>query len=235
MDLSSNTGEISMINGENEEYQNDRIIKYKISAPMFYRIVLEIFYVDIEYQKDCLYDALTIDGFDNNTVLCGNIHTDLPLYYTSLSNYATVSFRSDESVLGHGFKFRWTFVDTVKCFDIKNIQNFGIIKSFNFLQAFTEPLQCCSVINTAIGSRVIINVDYSIFRKSSSCVRILYSANKEFQQFCGNDTMNIPFISHTIISSNNTISLCLHTSHLFRNDGFRAEYIIGKLHVVYMK
>jgi hypothetical protein len=46
---------------------------------MFYRIVLEIFYVDIEYQKDCLYDALTIDGFDNNTVLCGNIHTDLPL------------------------------------------------------------------------------------------------------------------------------------------------------------
>lgn len=235
MDLSSNTGEISMINGENEEYQNDRIIKYTISAPMFYRIVLEIFYVDIEYQKDCLYDALTIDGFDNNTVLCGNIHTDLPLYYTSLSNYATVSFRSDESVLGHGFKFRWTFVDTVKCFDIKNIQNFGIIKSFNFLQAFTEPLQCCSVINTAIGSRVIINVDYSIFRKSSSCVRILYSANKEFQQFCGNDTMNIPFISHTIISSNNTISLCLHTSHLFRNDGFRAEYIIGKLHVVYMK
>jgi DNA-binding XRE family transcriptional regulator len=45
MDLSSNTGEISMINGENEEYQNDRIIKYKICYRFryFLAIVLDIF------------------------------------------------------------------------------------------------------------------------------------------------------------------------------------------------
>ncbi|CAC5357383.1 unnamed protein product [Mytilus coruscus] len=224
VNCTSYTGEISMIKDESIHYNNNRIKHFQFQAPKYHRIVLEITFLDLEFQSNCLYDALIFRGFKNVTSLCGNMTYNVPKYYISLSNNASITFKTDESVLGHGFHFKWIYVNTINCFDVQSYGSFGIIKSFNFLIPFMDEHFCCSDINTPTGSRLILHVVYSRFSAENSCVSVIFTPDGKSKQFCGHK--HFRYGSETIISSNNSINLCLHSKQLLHKDGFQGNYYI---------
>ncbi|XP_052063100.1 uncharacterized protein LOC127702837 [Mytilus californianus] len=66
VNCTSYTGEISMIKDDSIHYDNNRIRQFQFQAPKYHRIVLEITFLDLEFQSDCLYDALIFRGFKND-------------------------------------------------------------------------------------------------------------------------------------------------------------------------
>lgn len=223
MVFKSQNGSVSMLKNVDHMYDNDIIVQYIFAAPKFYRILLTIHFLTLEYQLNCAYDYLLLEGFGNTTFLCGNMTQNLPLYFTSLSDNASLTFQSDSSILGAGFKFSWSFIDNLQCFQRISNGKIDVIELFNFKQPFADFRQCCSELSTPKGSRIIIYIDYAKMTSSKSCIIIIYSINGHSRHFCGQD-----IFEGTIVSSSNVIKLCLNSQQLFVNDGFNASYKIGE-------
>lgn len=207
----------------NVTYNNNVIVQYIFSAPQYHRILLRIDFLNLEYQRNCLYDSLILDGFKNVTELCGNVSRSSPSYFTSFNNNASITFKTDSSVLGEGFQFSWFFIDSLSCFKTLSLNDGGVIELYNKRKPFHDVRHCCSEIVSPIGSRIILNISNARMTSSQSCVVIIFDTQGTSWKICGLETTHEIFIS-----SSNFLSLCLNAQQLFSNDGFSATYKIGE-------
>ncbi len=81
-------------------------------------IVLWFENIDIEWQKQCLYDYLIIKDTQEEKRICGQIIGKNQLFnntFISKSNSLSVTFNSDFSNRGNGFKAHWKTISMDWC------------------------------------------------------------------------------------------------------------------------
>ncbi|XP_073490289.1 tumor necrosis factor-inducible gene 6 protein [Aquarana catesbeiana] len=99
--------------GYPNEYENEQICYWHIRLQVGQRIFLQFLEMDIEEDMDCLSDYLEVyDSYDDVHGLAGRFCGDmLPDDIISTGNVMTLKFLTDSSIVGGGFKIKYSVMD----------------------------------------------------------------------------------------------------------------------------
>ncbi|CAC5409320.1 Prostasin,Trypsin,Transmembrane protease serine 9,Transmembrane protease serine 11D,Cationic trypsin,Serine protease 33,Transmembrane protease serine 7,Cationic trypsin-3,CUB and peptidase domain-containing protein 1,Transmembrane protease serine 5,Anionic trypsin,Tryptase,Plasminogen,Anionic trypsin-1,Trypsin-1,Trypsin I-P38,Trypsin-10,Transmembrane protease serine 2,Trypsin I-P1,Serine protease 55,Chymotrypsin-like elastase family member 2A,Coagulation factor XI,Anionic trypsin-2,Trypsin-3,Plasma kallikr len=100
-----NPGFIISPNFGNGNYFTRLHCVWRIFAPKGYVIRLHFLQFDIEYESDCLYDALTITNENSINTFCGQTN---PKDILSKTNTIMLTFVTDHNMSGKGFNISYT-------------------------------------------------------------------------------------------------------------------------------
>lgn len=114
------------------EYPGIAECRYEICAPLGFAIELDFEDMDIEQNSECIHDFIQIfDGHSSNDSSIGKYcGWSKPSRIVSTYNYLTITFETDRTVHGRGFKANYTFIE-LKCG--------GIVKANESI--ITPPMQ----------------------------------------------------------------------------------------------
>ncbi|GAB6033700.1 hypothetical protein CHUAL_000018 [Chamberlinius hualienensis] len=122
------------------------------------RLVFTLISLDIEWQKDCLYDYLGLrsDETEQMIRLCGNEgEKDEHFRFVAKHNVIYLSFHSDYSISGPGFLAQWKSVDISGC-PIQTLRtSSGTLTSPNYPESYLDSMSCTSVVETGSDSKWI--------------------------------------------------------------------------------
>ncbi|XP_060075561.1 cubilin-like [Ylistrum balloti] len=180
--------------------------------------------IQLESHQNCVYDFLEVrEGNSAESPLigkyCGKTYMPGPIF--SPSPYLWVRFKTDTSIVDHGFSLNYGFTD---CGGILTQDN-GVITSPNYPNLYNHSDSCAWIIQAPEGVRV--NVQFTNFdiENHSSCVfdylEILngpYGDSPSVGKFCGT-TMPPSFTSQY-----NAIRVYFKTDISISNQGFRLTY-----------
>lgn len=164
-------------------YPNNLNNTIKLVGPERTRLVIQFSKIDLEYQKDCLYDYIEV-SFDFRMILlficfvlifiilqvrslvggmqkedavrwCGSHDVDMRRFdFVSLSNEATILFHTDHSVGGAGFSGGWRAIDVSACPSQTLTAKEGSFSSPNYPNFLLEKLDCAITILAPPGKIV---------------------------------------------------------------------------------
>ena len=219
---------------EGESYSNKENRTFQLVSQPTQRIYVEILRLDIEHQKDCLYDRLTISGPISQHTLCGMVDNERPLSFLSRRNSVTFSFVSDESVTGFGFAVRWRFINTSVCIDEVENESYITFNSINYPSPYGDRVDCCQQLKGPSdyqdGSlRILISLRRLSFMTKSTCFSLL-GRNSTLYSTCGNVSIHGP---RHFMSEDGYINLCYNTSALHAFEGFEGQYRYGEYIIIF--
>ena len=219
---------------EGESYGNRENRTFQLLSQPTQRIYVEIIRTEIEYQKDCLYDRLTISGLISQQTLCGSVDNERPLSFLSRRNSVTFSFTSDESVTGLGFAVRWRFINTSVCIDEVENESYVTFQSINYPSPYGDRVDCCQQLkgpsdyNDGSG-RILISLRRFSLMTKSTCFS-LHGRNNTLYSTCGNVSIDVP---RHFMSEDGYITLCYNASALHAFEGFEGQYRYGEYITIY--
>ncbi|XP_054756505.2 blastula protease 10-like [Lytechinus pictus] len=239
--LTDTQGEITSPNYPSN-YDNDQECMYLIEGVAGSTIELTFVDMDIENENLCRYDSVEVRKDDINAIgekFCGST---LPPVQISSSNQMLVSFTSDYSITGRGFKATYVIqgVSTTEApttttetttnppvvgtcggsFD----DNQGSLASPNYPNDYDNNLRCVYVIEVEADRRVELTfADFSLEDQSTcrwDALEIdLGDGVKVPMKMCGSE-----YPAASLVSIGNRMELTLKTDGSVTSSGFRADY-----------
>lgn len=132
----------------------------RLVGPPMTRVVVRFARVDLEAQKQCLYDFIELsDGRGGlrqgrRKVICGQHHSAAAVErfdFVSPSNEALLRFHADYSVSGAGFLGSWTAVDVSGCPQQTLSAREGVLTSPFYPHKMLPNLHCTAVVRAPAG------------------------------------------------------------------------------------
>ena len=219
MNFTEPKGHITYPAGNASEYTNNEHVVFTFTANGTNQILVRITRMSLEYQRNCLYDYIAMEGAGHaDGKYCGN-KSDLS--FLSLGKTLTVTFRSDSSISGSGFQLSWIWINHSKC--LENTDSLNILSTYNFPLSFPGLISCCSTITVTQNKRILLKV----LNMSHNLVTSFYLKADEFQ-------MSLRFKNNRHSNDGNFIfswrhfTICINTSRpLGDGEGVRLNYTEG--------
>jgi len=234
--LTATQGEITSPNYPSN-YDNDQECMYLIEGAPGSTIELTFVDFDIEIENLCRYDAVEVRKDDINSVgekFCGNT---LPAVQISSGNQMLVSFTSDYSVTGHGFRATYVIQGVVSTTEVPTtnppvigtcggnfVGNQGSLASPNYPNDYDNNLRCVYVIEVEAGRRVELTFgDFSLENQSScswdALVVDIGDGINCHMKMCGSE-----YPAASLVSIGNRMELTLISDGSVTDRGFMADY-----------
>ncbi|XP_046577739.1 cubilin-like [Haliotis rubra] len=137
-------------------YNNNMYCEWTISAPVGYKVKVEVQIIAMQYDPSCSKDyVLFRDGFQPYATKLGKYCSDFTGYIVSSRNAMTITFRTDSSVTDTGFSLKY-IARTKGCGEDDRI-NYEIkyIESPNYPLPYPDNADCEWTISTSIDGYVI--------------------------------------------------------------------------------
>ena len=229
--LTESEGEIFSPGFANKFYNNNYLHTYVFTAPQNHSIFFTLKYLDLEYQKQCIYDSLKLFGTAKNTTLCGK--SESVQSFMSASNNCSLVFNTDDSVNSGGFHISWYWINkTLPIYYHADSNVSGIVTSLNFPFSFPESIKGCSSITAPMQRRVLVEfkaINIPGLGCNDSTIELL-SGGRVLKLFCVNKIkMNeMALFDWIVLSSGNSLDICVDLPPLSDEEGFRASFHFGK-------
>lgn len=213
---------------DGKNYDNDQHRVYDVQVPLGKRIVLELFYYDIEYQNNCVYDYLKIEGVLNGKRFCGTSSNKTTLI--SYSNRASIMFVTDSDVTRCGYYVTWYTVNQFESveLDVKSKR----VQSVNYPRAFPDKVDNCTIIHAADDQRMIVELtELNLPGSDCSKSRLVFFSTSTFynRTFCGGSQFgDLDYFEKFYISEDSKIVVCFSSDSLEAHEGFVASIEYGK-------
>nr|XP_006825085.1 PREDICTED: uncharacterized protein LOC100378044 [Saccoglossus kowalevskii] len=209
-----------------------------IHAPLFASIYLQFTSVEIEYERQCSYDSVSVYTRGTNTepqeIICGEyIGEELrQLRFKSSSNIMVVKLTADVKFGGRGYTAKYYSLDSTNGCNLTMTADSGVVTSWNYPAFYFPNLQC----------HIIIHVDWS--KRIRLEITELDIQNETINGECNTDVVQVfadgPERNHRSFfcgsiykysrkelvadSVRNIIELEFTSDYLIENSGFVAEY-----------
>ncbi|XP_037294854.1 uncharacterized protein LOC115449546 [Manduca sexta] len=133
-----------------------------VVGPSETRLVFVFHAVDLEYQKDCLYDFVELRDLHTakSSRYCGSVGETR---WVAASNAAVLHFHSDYNTQGSGYSLSWKAVELVGCPSQTFTSKEGVLRSPNYPQFLLPNLDCTIDIIAPAGKRVFLNISHFDF------------------------------------------------------------------------
>ncbi|KAH9644611.1 hypothetical protein HF086_001992, partial [Spodoptera exigua] len=143
-------------------YDNDLDFWVHVVGPEDTRLVFVFQRIDLEYQKDCLYDFVELRDPWNmkSSRYCGSVGE---ARWVASTNRAVLYFHSDYNTQGSGFSVTWRAVELVGCPSQTITSKEGVLKSPNYPHFLLPNLDCTIDILAPTGKRVFLNISFFDF------------------------------------------------------------------------
>ncbi|XP_046335124.2 cubilin-like isoform X1 [Haliotis rufescens] len=154
-----------------KNYNNNMDCKWTISAPVGYKIKVEIKVLSVEYEATCAKDYLLFsDGSSSYGTQLGKYCSGTRGVVSS-SNAMTITFHSDSSGTGRGFSFEY-MAQTSGCGTDEEIYGYDTkyIESPNYPLDYPDNADCSWIISTDVEGYVIhVEVEFFYLEHESTC------------------------------------------------------------------
>ncbi|XP_063382141.1 cubilin-like [Cydia fagiglandana] len=143
-------------------YDNDLDYWVHVVGPPDTRLVFVFQRIDLEFQKDCLYDYVELRDTLNlkSSRYCGTVGETR---WVASSNKAVLHFHSDYNTQASGFSLIWQAVELVGCPSQTFTSKEGVLRSPHFPHFLLPDLDCTVDILAPAGKRVFLNITYLDF------------------------------------------------------------------------
>ena len=206
----------------NSNYSNFENTTYILVADDRHRISMTLTNIDLEYQKECLYDYLLLTNTTSDGRYC---HSSQQRHFLSLQNHTTLTFITDYSVTGSGFALSWRWVDPSQCQAHINTAESGNVTSFNYPYVFPDAVRCTTVLTAAKNKRLFMEFVYLKLSDDGGCnysyVEV-WTGGNEHHRLCRNT--NTSLYDMSFVSLENKLKIVFVSPQLERNDGFILTY-----------
>jgi len=234
--LTATQGEITSPNYPSN-YDNDQECMYLIEGAPGSTIELTFVDFDIEIEDLCRYDAVEVRKDDINTVgekFCGNT---FPAVQISSSNQMLVSFTSDYSITGRGFRATYVIQGVVSTTEVPTtnppvvgtcggnfVGNQGSLASPNYPNDYDNNLRCVYVIEVEADRRVELTFgDFSLENQNTcrwDALEVdLGDGVKVPMKMCGSE-----YPAASLVSIGNKMEITLISDGSVTDRGFMADY-----------
>ncbi|RWS06532.1 neurogenic locus notch-like protein, partial [Dinothrombium tinctorium] len=213
-------------------------------------IVIWFDFLDIEQQKDCLYDYLAFEETFRTERICGQLESNDNLSlitYVSEESKLSLIFHSDFSNRGLGFKANWQLIEMKWC--KSNTTNMftndsGILESPGYPHWNLPSLDCSISLTSPPGTKILLTlIDFDIGEakktlKAEKCEHALLANGdyvrvdldeRRYITLCGSTASNV-IVGEQFLSYENKFTLHYKTkkrlfrSALIKRRGFRFKY-----------
>ncbi|KAK3779724.1 hypothetical protein RRG08_013679 [Elysia crispata] len=216
-------------------YPENAYCFWEITAPTGDRINLTSDYFDVEYQKECLFDYLSIEdgvyGEYGNTRFCGHDRLD----YISESNVIKIHFNTDDDGSSSGFRILYTAVlshplETLLSCN-KTLSQEGLITSPGYPQRYPADTECFYLIQAPKNHHVRLTFnDFELEPRPCLFDTLVVYDGTDFEsenvldKYCGS-VIPMPIVSRT-----NSLAVKFTSDNNLEFLGFRftVEFISGQ-------
>ncbi|XP_067660430.1 cubilin-like [Haliotis asinina] len=211
-------------------YNNNIYCKWTISAPVGYKVKVEVQTMSLEYDSSCSRDyVLFRDGSSSYGTRLGKYCDDVSGYIVSSSNAMTITFRTDSSVTDRGFSLKyiaWTQAcgkdDTIS-YETKYIE------SPNYPLSYPNDADCEWTISTSIDGYVIhVEAVFFNLEYDSTCsydyvqlYDVVTSYESSIGRWCGTDGPNRQ-------TTGQTMKVKFHSDGSTSRSGFKLSFTAGE-------
>ncbi|KAG7295880.1 hypothetical protein JYU34_020964 [Plutella xylostella] len=143
-------------------YDNDLDYWVHVRGPLGTRLVFSFDKLDLEPQRDCLYDYVELrDSADGRSQrYCGSVAA---ARWVATSNRAVLHFHSDYNTQSLGFSLTWKAVSMSGCPSQTFTSKEGVVSSPNYPDFLLPGLDCTFDILAPAGKRVFLNISHFDF------------------------------------------------------------------------
>ncbi|XP_034008391.1 deleted in malignant brain tumors 1 protein-like isoform X2 [Trematomus bernacchii] len=225
----SGSGSVSSPNHPNNYHDNANCV-WQLSAAHDQRIFLSFDYLQLENCCDCDYINV-YDGPSVNSRFLGKVCSDSrqqsTLSFYSTSNYMTVLFRTDGSVVGQGFNA--DFISSLPESSASpcggSLYGSGSFSSPNHPNNYHDNANCVWQLSAAHDQRIFLSFDYLQLENCCDCDYInVYDGPSVNSRFLGkvcNDSRQ----QSTFYSTSNYMTVVFRTDGSVVGRGFNADFI----------
>ncbi|XP_063827943.1 cubilin-like [Ostrinia nubilalis] len=155
------SGELSSPNHPSH-YDNDLDYWVHVGGPPDTRLVFVFRKIELEYQKDCLYDFIELRDplSQKSSRYCGSVGETR---WVAGGNKADLHFHSDYNTQGAGFSLTWDAVELIGCPSQTFTSKEGVLRSPNYPHFLLPNLDCTIDILAPAGKRVFLNISHFDF------------------------------------------------------------------------
>jgi len=232
VDIKKESGSINKFCIDGKQYKNNVRFINNIVVPLGKRIILVLDRYDIEYQINCLYDYLRIDGLVTDVRHCGSNFNKTTLI--TRSNGASVEFVTDDDVTKCGYSLNWYSVpenDSLEVIHSGSANSTGSVYSIDFPRAYPDRLVSCTTLPTYNGLRIVIQLT-DLNLPDADCLesQLVFRSNVSSpnRTFCGGSRLeHLEYMDKFFISEGEKLEVCFSAKHLQEGEGFGAVFEYG--------
>ncbi|XP_046365997.1 cubilin-like [Haliotis rufescens] len=216
----------------NYNYNNNMDCKWTISAPVEYKIKVEIIVLSVESVAGCANDYLLFnDGSSSDATQLGK-YCDGTRNVVSSSNTITITFHTDRSISGRGFSLKYmartsganglncgssllsASTSTWRYLSSPGYPNYNYNNNMDCKWTISAPVEYkikVEIIVLSVESVAGCANDYLLFNDGSS------SDATQLGKYCDG--------TRNVVSSSNTITITFHTDRSISGRGFSLKYM----------
>ncbi|XP_071088550.1 tolloid-like protein 2 [Haliotis cracherodii] len=212
---------------------------WTISAPVGYRIQVELVCLYLQQSTSCVRDYLLFsDGLSSNDAELGKYCGYTTEHVINSSNHMTITFHTDGSTRRRGFSMKYKaerFLTTTT--EAPHIYTCGTpmlsasaskwshLSSPGYPSNYENNVNCSWEIAALVGNKISVEIVTLSVEQSTSCENDYLlisdgssSNSAELGKYCGSTTGNI-------VSSNNHLTITFYTNGNVRRRGFTLKYM----------
>ncbi|KAG1701363.1 Cubilin [Nymphon striatum] len=186
-----------------------------VGKTKFARIILKFKDIQIEWQKDCLYDFAVVEDVQSGKKkkFCGNItNSDR---FVSTGNEILITFHTDSSLTAKGFQASWKIVNLSSCplQHLDGLKSDGELTSPNYPDYYLPDINCKVVLKTlSPNQRILLKFidldvganDEDVKHCPSEYVELSLGPSLRSKKICGNSSdrrlsRNLVFLSEASV------------------------------------
>ncbi|XP_071088547.1 cubilin-like [Haliotis cracherodii] len=216
----------------NYNYNNNMDCKWTISAPVEYKIKVEIIVFSVESVAGCANDYLLFnDGFSSDATQLGK-YCDGTRNVVSSSNAMTITFHTDHSISGRGFSLKYMArTSAANGLNCGSSLLSASTSTWRYLSSpgypnynYNNNMDCKWTISAPAGYKIKVEIivlsveyettcarDYLIFSDGSS------SYGTKLGKYCDG--------TRDVVSSSNAMTVTFHTDSSVTKRGFSFKYM----------
>ncbi|XP_067663247.1 cubilin-like [Haliotis asinina] len=209
--------------GYPNNYPSGLDCQWTIHAPAGNRIRIEVIFADMEIAPFCANDYLLFD--DGSSTVDGQIKicnvTSSPI--VSSSNLMSITFHSDSSVTGKGFRLKYSAADN-SCSSRLAASQYTekYLTSPGYPSSKANNMHCTWTLSAMVGYIIKVKIVNLSLGTSCSSDYLLFSDGSspyatQLGRYCGNNPRD-----GTVVSSGNHMNIVFHTNSSGR--GFKLKY-----------
>ncbi|KAK2141650.1 hypothetical protein LSH36_1061g00015 [Paralvinella palmiformis] len=225
--LTGTNGTIRVPQSPDSLYKDNMHVMWRITAPSGHRLLIRIDRLDIEPQRDCLYDYLLVtdpedasNRISETRRFCGrmNVAADWSLS----TNMAEVEFLSDYVTTGGGFVIEWEAIEVDNVYTYNGSR--GVITSLNYPSHYLDNLHYKIIIRVAEERRVYVRFEtFDLFSADCRDYMDLDLGEGMIQRLC--DTFEpSKDCRGRYLSYGNLMTMTFHSDSRGHSNGFILEY-----------
>ncbi|XP_048244242.1 deleted in malignant brain tumors 1 protein-like isoform X2 [Haliotis rufescens] len=204
-------------------YQSGLDCQWTINVPYGSTITVQVLFLDMERRPSCKNDYLLFkDGNTTNAPTLAKICRNTSTPITNSGNHMIISFHSDMSVTGRGFRLQYSAGPVCGLSNLSASLTEKTLTSPGYPSYYYNNLNCTWTISAPVGYK--ISVDIVDLSMEQSCVNdyLLFTGGSSYNKvqlgkYCGTTTMDV-------VSSSNYMAITFHTDGSIRGRGFNLKY-----------